>query len=148
MKVIPLLLFCLVLCFSACKKDTPASAPAPNPAPVVVDYRDTVQGTYIGTMHHVHLVQMSTTVTLDTLYTDTLTVALSSLSTEPDIIYINGQWATLRTNYTIGDDHWHYVHGGVGGSFSFSAQSADLHFTFGNSWNGIADNFEFTGTKQ
>jgi hypothetical protein len=143
---IPLLLsICLVLFISACKKQKEEEAlPAPV-VPTVADYRDTVLGAYIGTAHLVTKVQMCSTVTVDTTFIDTINV---TNFTSPTVIYLDGRWANLRTDYSIGDDEWHYAHGGIGGNFMLTPQATNLVFSSGDSWGGICHTYEFTGVKQ
>ncbi len=136
-----LLLFVIVGAYS-CRKDNPP-APAPTPAPTTADYRDTVLGNYIGTRHFLYTDQFGAIVITDTTYTDTILVTKNA--TVLDVIYFDGMHANLHTNYAIGDDDYWYPHGGIGGSFTLSNDSLELHY--GGGWAGYSSTNWFTGIK-
>lgn len=116
----------------------------PIPVPAVVDYRDTVAGTYIGNAHVIRTAQMYTTVILDTIYIDTLIIANSS---PPDKISFNGQWATLNADYTFHRGSINTYFSGINGEFTFNAP-IDVRYLTWYQFGGNGSSYEFTGTKQ
>jgi hypothetical protein len=121
----------------SCKKDKVDILYPPK------DYRDSVTGSYFGTMHYVHAIAFGTLITVDTTYSDTIGVAKDQ--TNPKIISA-GYCGTLRQDFSFADDDGFYSpHGYFSGSFSLPDDSIHSHFSY--SWQGAVDTYDFKGRK-
>lgn len=148
--LLPLFLFSLLL--GSCRKENVESQlpPAGNTVtPVQPDYRDSVTGTYIGTLHHTVVDMTDTSLVFDTIYTDTAIV--SKTTSTPNIITV--AYYSCH-NYALDPADYSYTKSGgpqsVGAGGQFSGVGTDtvrIQHLENSSLSPYSSGWSFTGVR-